>query len=95
MIVKYQIYLASHHVRKLNFKPNSQGSPPLFRQWTRGRVKFVPLEKMQDALVLVMCNLKPAPLRNIMSFGMVAGLRFHPLPRYPLKRGEVDLDSTL
>eukprot|EP01010_Urceolus_cornutus_P005638 NODE_99_length_2471_cov_516.067300_g79_i0.p1 GENE.NODE_99_length_2471_cov_516.067300_g79_i0~~NODE_99_length_2471_cov_516.067300_g79_i0.p1 ORF type:complete len:756 (-),score=205.95 NODE_99_length_2471_cov_516.067300_g79_i0:120-2387(-) len=36
-----------------------------------GLVKFVPLEKMQDALILVMCNLKPAPLRGEMSYGMV------------------------
>jgi lysyl-tRNA synthetase class 2 len=41
------------------------------RQIISGLVKFVPIEQMQDALVLVMCNLKPAPLRQVMSYGMV------------------------
>lgn len=41
------------------------------RQIISGLVKYIPLEQMQGAKVLVMCNLKPAPLRNIMSFGMV------------------------
>ena len=41
------------------------------RQIVSGLVKFVPQDQMQDALVLVMCNLKPAALRGVTSFGMV------------------------
>jgi len=36
-----------------------------------GLVKFVPIEEMQDRLVAVVCNLKPAKLRGILSEGMV------------------------
>jgi len=36
-----------------------------------GLVKFVPIEQMQNRLVLVVCNMKPAKLRGIMSEGMV------------------------
>jgi methionine--tRNA ligase beta chain len=36
-----------------------------------GLVRFVPLEQMQGARVLVMCNLKPANMRGITSQGMV------------------------
>ncbi|OQR74011.1 aminoacyl tRNA synthase complex-interacting multifunctional protein 1-like [Tropilaelaps mercedesae] len=36
-----------------------------------GLVKFVPLEEMQDRAVVVMCNLKPAKMRGILSEGMV------------------------
>lgn len=36
-----------------------------------GLVKFIPLEKMINRLVVVVANLKPAKLKNIMSAGMV------------------------
>lgn len=36
-----------------------------------GLVKFVPIEEMQDRLVVVLCNLKPAKMRGIESNGMV------------------------
>eukprot|EP01004_Peranema_trichophorum_P007578 NODE_6354_length_895_cov_34.914508_g5762_i0.p1 GENE.NODE_6354_length_895_cov_34.914508_g5762_i0~~NODE_6354_length_895_cov_34.914508_g5762_i0.p1 ORF type:complete len:246 (-),score=81.08 NODE_6354_length_895_cov_34.914508_g5762_i0:156-839(-) len=41
------------------------------RQIVSGLVKYIPIDQMQNAMVLVMCNLKPAPLREVMSFGMV------------------------
>lgn len=36
-----------------------------------GLVKFVPIEEMQNRLVVVMCNLKPAKMRGILSEGML------------------------
>ncbi|GLC43992.1 hypothetical protein PLESTB_000217600 [Pleodorina starrii] len=36
-----------------------------------GLVKYVPLEEMQDRLVVVICNLKPRNMRGIKSFGML------------------------
>ncbi|CAG7834475.1 unnamed protein product [Allacma fusca] len=36
-----------------------------------GLVKHVPIEEMRDRLVVVLCNLKPAKMRGIMSEGMV------------------------
>lgn len=36
-----------------------------------GLVKWVPLEEMQNRLVVVMCNLKPAKMRGIESQAMV------------------------
>ncbi len=36
-----------------------------------GLVKFVPQEKMQGRRVLVVCNLKAAKMRDVMSYGMV------------------------
>ncbi|KAA0188976.1 hypothetical protein HAZT_HAZT001504 [Hyalella azteca] len=36
-----------------------------------GLVKFVPLEAMQDRLVVVLCNLKPAKMRGVTSQAMV------------------------
>ncbi|KAI8116006.1 hypothetical protein FF38_06958 [Lucilia cuprina] len=36
-----------------------------------GLVKFVPLEEMQNRMVVVMCNLKPAKMRGITSEAMV------------------------
>ncbi|XP_055940663.1 aminoacyl tRNA synthase complex-interacting multifunctional protein 1-like isoform X2 [Argiope bruennichi] len=36
-----------------------------------GLVKFVPLEEMQNRLVVVLCNLKPAKMRGITSEAMV------------------------
>lgn len=41
------------------------------RQVISGLVKFVPIEKMQDRMVIVVCNLKPANMRGILSSGMV------------------------
>jgi aminoacyl tRNA synthase complex-interacting multifunctional protein 1 len=36
-----------------------------------GLVKHVPIDQMQDRLVIVLCNLKPAKMRGILSEGMV------------------------
>lgn len=36
-----------------------------------GLVKFVSINEMQDRLVVVLCNLKPAKMRGIESSGMV------------------------
>merc|ERR1711976_100578 len=36
-----------------------------------GLVNFVPIEEMRDRMVVVLCNLKPAKLKGIESFGMV------------------------
>lgn len=36
-----------------------------------GLVKHVPIEEMQNRLVVVLCNLKPAKMRGILSEGMV------------------------
>lgn len=36
-----------------------------------GLAKFVPIEEMQDRLVTVLCNLKPAKMRGVESKGMV------------------------
>lgn len=41
------------------------------RQIVSGLVKFVPVEKMQGRRVVVVCNLKPAKMRDVMSYGMV------------------------
>ncbi len=43
------------------------------RQIVSGLVKFVPLERMHGRRVLVVCNLKPAKMRDVMSHGMVRG----------------------
>lgn len=47
------------------------GEPEGPRQVISGLVKFVPIEKMQNRMVVVVCNLKPAKMRDIMSYGMV------------------------
>ena len=36
-----------------------------------GLVDYVPIEQMQDRLVVVLCNLKPAKLKGVESKGMV------------------------
>lgn len=36
-----------------------------------GLVKFVPIEEMQDRMVVVLCNLKPAKMRGVTSEAMV------------------------
>lgn len=36
-----------------------------------GLVQYVPIEEMQDRLVVVLCNLKPAKMRGVESCGMV------------------------
>ncbi|KAG2440027.1 hypothetical protein HXX76_004144 [Chlamydomonas incerta] len=41
------------------------------RQVISGLRNFVPVEKMQDRVVVVVCNLKPAKMRDVMSYGMV------------------------
>jgi aminoacyl tRNA synthase complex-interacting multifunctional protein 1 len=41
------------------------------RQVVSGLRKFVPLEKMEGRKVVVVCNLKPAKMREVMSYGMV------------------------
>lgn len=41
------------------------------RQIVSGLRKFVPEEKMQNRKVVVVCNLKPAKMRDIVSYGMV------------------------
>ncbi|GAX75792.1 hypothetical protein CEUSTIGMA_g3235.t1 [Chlamydomonas eustigma] len=41
------------------------------RQVISGLVKFVPQDKMQGRRVLVVCNLKAAKMRDVMSYGMV------------------------
>jgi len=41
------------------------------RQIVSGLVKFIPLERMQGARVLVLCNVKPGNMRDVMSCGMV------------------------
>lgn len=45
-----------------------EGKP---RTVVSGLVKYVPLEEMQDRLVVVLCNLKPAKMRGVMSEAMV------------------------
>ncbi|XP_017033301.1 aminoacyl tRNA synthase complex-interacting multifunctional protein 1 [Drosophila kikkawai] len=44
---------------------------PAPRTVVSGLVKFVPLEEMQNRLVVVMCNLKPAKMRGVTSEAMV------------------------
>jgi len=44
---------------------------PSPRTIVSGLVNFVPLEEMQDRMVVVLCNLKPAKLKGIESRGMV------------------------
>lgn len=41
------------------------------RQVVSGLANFVPVEQMQDRLVAVLCNLKPAKMRGVESKGMV------------------------
>jgi tRNA-binding EMAP/Myf-like protein len=36
-----------------------------------GLADFVPIEEMENRLVVVLCNLKPAKLKGVMSAGMV------------------------
>lgn len=40
-------------------------------QVVSGLVKFVPAEEMQNRRVVVVTNLKPAKMRDVMSYGMV------------------------
>ena len=40
-------------------------------QVVSGLVKFVPIDRMRDRRVVVVCNLKPAKMRDVMSYGMV------------------------
>lgn len=43
-------------------------------QIVSGLVKFVPVEQMQNRRVVVVTNLKPAKMRDVMSYGMVSYL---------------------
>jgi len=45
-----------------------EGSP---RQIVSGLVNFVPIDEMQNRFCLVVCNLKPNSLKNVISNGMV------------------------
>ena len=36
-----------------------------------GLVKFIPLEEMQNRMVVLLCNLKPAKMRGVLSEAMV------------------------
>eukprot|EP01132_Coremiostelium_polycephalum_P007991 gene7991-9833_t len=47
------------------------GEPTGPRQIVSGLVKFIPIEKMVNSRVLVLCNLKPSKLRGVESQGMV------------------------
>ena len=49
-------------------------------QIVSGLVKFVPLDKMENRRVVVLCNLKPAKMRGILSSGMVSS-PLNPIPR--------------
>jgi len=44
---------------------------PAPRTVISGLVKFVPIEEMQNRMVVVLCNLKPAKMRGILSEAMV------------------------
>lgn len=44
---------------------------PNARTIISGLVRFVPIEEMQNRMVVVLCNLKPAKMRGILSEGMV------------------------
>lgn len=44
---------------------------PVPRTVVSGLVNFVPIEQMQDRLVVVLCNLKPVKMRGVESAGMV------------------------
>ena len=46
-------------------------------QVVSGLVKFVPVEKMENRRVVVVCNLKPAKMRGVLSSGMVSPLPLH------------------
>lgn len=46
-------------------------------QVVSGLVKFVPIEAMQDRTVLVVCNMKPAKMRDVLSSGMVLPAQLH------------------
>ena len=41
------------------------------RSVVSGLVKHIPIEKMQDRMVLMLCNLKPAKMRGVLSQAMV------------------------
>ena len=56
-------------------------------QVVSGLVKFVPEAEMLNRRVVVVCNLKPAKMRDVMSYGMVRLLNLPlnlPLPSPPL-----------
>lgn len=58
---------------------------PSPRTVVSGLVDFVPLDKMQDRMVVVLCNLKPAKMKGVESNGMVlCGSREDPKEVEPL-----------
>ncbi|KAG7670422.1 hypothetical protein Ndes2526A_g00176 [Nannochloris sp. 'desiccata'] len=68
------------HITKIGPHPNADslyleeidlGEAEGPRQVVSGLRKFVPEEKMKDRKVVVVCNLKPAKMRDVMSYGMV------------------------
>lgn len=44
---------------------------PTPRTIVSGLVNFIPIDQMQDRMVVVLCNLKPAKMRGVESQGMV------------------------
>lgn len=47
------------------------GEPTGPRTIVSGLVQFCPIETLQNKAVIVLCNLKPRPLKGITSFGML------------------------
>lgn len=47
------------------------GEPTGPRTIVSGLVQFCPIETLQNKAVVVLCNLKPRPLKGITSFGML------------------------
>ena len=45
------------------------------RQVVSGLVNFIPIEQMQGAELIVVCNMKPAKMRGILSQAMVLCVR--------------------
>lgn len=49
-----------------------RGASGCMLQVVSGLVKFVPAEQMLNRRVVVVTNLKPAKMRDVMSYGMVS-----------------------
>jgi hypothetical protein len=63
------------------YLPAANGAAALRSQVVSGLVKFVPEAAMAGRRVLVVTNLKPAKMRDVMSYGMVGGRCRGPLGR--------------
>ena len=61
----------------MRLKKTLELSVVLLMQIVSGLVKFVPVEKMENRRVVVVCNLKPAKMRGVLSSGMVSLLPLH------------------